>query len=146
MKRSLAIDTTTSLLVLLFSYTAISKLISIDSFELVLSKSVLIGRGANLVARAVPLTEVAIVLLLIFPATKRIGLYASLILLTLFTLYLIYMLIYAPTLPCSCGGIIKSMSWPAHLVFNMGFIVITAVSLYLDRKTCLPANQAFVRA
>lgn len=117
------------LLIFLFAYTGSSKLLDSKGFAAVLSKIPLIGRGAGIVAILLPLAELLIVLLLLFEKTRLTGLYASLALLLLFTVYLVYMVLAVPHLPCSCGGVISSMSWKQHVVFNVVFIVLTVIGI-----------------
>jgi hypothetical protein len=130
MKRIVTTELISSLLIFLFGYTAISKLLSIDRFEAVLEQSPLISSGAALLSWQIPLAELSIVLLLIFSATKRLGLWASVLLLSVFTVYLVYMVLFSPHLPCSCGGVISTMSWPVHIGFNVVCIGLTVVGLH----------------
>jgi putative oxidoreductase len=37
-------------------------------------------------------------------------------------------------LPCSCGGVISSMSWKQHLVFNVHCIAINIVAINLFKR------------
>ena len=129
MKRIVTTELISSLLILLFCYTALSKLFSVAHFEAVLEQSPLISSGAALLAWQVPLTELCIVLLLFFPHTRVAGLYGSLLLLGLFTIYLVYMVLFSQHLPCSCGGVISSMSWPVHIGFNGVCIGATVVAI-----------------
>ncbi len=129
MKRIVTIDLISSLLIFLFGYTAISKLLSIHRFEAVLGQSPLISSGAPLLAWQVPLAELCMVGLLIFHSTRKIGLWASLVLLSLFTVYLGYMLFFTSNMPCSCGGVISFMSWKGHVLFNLFFIGLTSVGI-----------------
>jgi len=129
MKRIVTTEFISSLLVFLFGYTAISKLLSINLFEAVLEQSPLISSGAAMLAWQIPLVELFIVLLLIFSATRKMGLWVSAILLSFFTVYLCYMVMFTPQLPCSCGGVISSMSWKGHVLFNLFFIGVTVVGI-----------------
>ena len=117
------------LLILVFAYTGSSKLLDSKAFVAVLHEVPVIGRGAGVVAILLPLTELLIALLLLFEGTRLIGLYASLVLLLLFTVYLVYMVLVVPKFPCSCGGVISSMSWKQHVVFNAVFIVLTVIGI-----------------
>jgi hypothetical protein len=54
----------------------------------------------------------------------------------LFTVYLAWMIQFAAHLPCNCGGVISSMSWKQHIVFNtmvLGMILYGII--YYRRKT-----------
>lgn len=122
------------LLIFLFAYTASSKLIDSKAFATVLEQVPFIGWGAGVIAILLPLAELLIVLLLLFERTRLRGLYASLVLLSLFTVYLMYMVTFVPHLPCSCGGVIGKMSWRQHIVFNMMFVALTIISIRNIRK------------
>lgn len=117
------------LLVFVFAYTAGSKLMDSKGFVAVLEQVPLIERGAGVTAILLPLAELFIALLLIFEKTRLFGLWASLLLLVLFTAYLAYMILAMPHLPCSCGGVISKMSWRQHLVFNGVLIGLTVVGI-----------------
>ena len=121
-------------LIFLFAYTAGSKLIDSKGFIAVLSQVPLIGRGAGVVAILLPLAELLIALLLIFERTRLLGLWASLVLLVLFTVYLGYMVLFVAHLPCSCGGVVSRMSWRQHVVFNSGLIVLTMIGIRSMKK------------
>jgi putative oxidoreductase len=123
-----------SVLILLYSYTAMSKLIGYEVFEANLSRSPLMGPGANTIAWVLPAAELIVVLLLFFEATRKTGLYASLFLLVLFTSYLLYMILFVDNLPCSCGGVLSKMSWQQHIWFNLFFILLNVLALLAFRK------------
>lgn len=119
-----------SSLIFLYTYTAISKLADYASFLRVLEGSPLLGTGAGALAILLPLAELGVSLLLLFPRTRLAGLLGSFVLLVLFTSYLGYMVLYAPHLPCSCGGVISSLSWSGHMVLNGVFLALNLIALY----------------
>lgn len=125
MKRVLSADVPASLLILLFAYTALSKLFSFDRFLSVLRSVPVTAPGADVVAWTVVLIEAAIVLLLLFPPTRLKGLYGALGLLLVFTVYLVYMLLFVPHLPCACGGVIGALGWKGHVLLNVGLLGVT---------------------
>lgn len=129
MKKLPVVQITSSLLILLFAYTAISKLFIYRAFTRTLSESPLIHNGADTIAWLLPATELIVVLLLFFEGTRRVGMYASLLLLVLFTLYLLYMVLFVADLPCSCGGVLSKMSWQQHVFFNLFFIVVNLIGI-----------------
>lgn len=130
-KKKTVIEIITALFVLLFVYTATSKLANINGFISVLSRSPLIGNNAPLVAWGIPIIELIIALLLFLPGARKWGMYGSTILMLLFTGYLIYMIYFTPELPCSCGGVLKYMSWKQHLIFNIGFTILGSTGIWL---------------
>ena len=123
-----------AIFILLFTYTAFSKLLGFTAFKNTLAKSPLIGNYAAMLAVAVPLIELIIAVLLIIPQKRKLGLYASFTLMLLFTIYLGYMILFTSGLPCSCGGVLQQMTWPQHLWFNTGFTIVAAIGLRMHRK------------
>ncbi|HYE53970.1 MAG TPA: MauE/DoxX family redox-associated membrane protein [Chitinophagaceae bacterium] len=131
MKRRTVVEFISSLLVLLFVYTAVSKLLDYQTFKLQLSKSPFITDFASVTAWSLPAGELLVAAALMFGRTRLLGLYASLFLMTMFTAYIYAMLNYSYDLPCSCGGVLAKMSWTQHLWFNGGFVVLSIVGIVL---------------
>ncbi len=120
--------------VLLFIYTAISKLLDFENFGIQLAQSPLLSAYAGLIAPSVILTELLIVLLLCFKATRLTGLYGSFFLMIAFTVYIYLILNYSDFIPCSCGGIIEELSWTEHMVFNLVFAALASAGIVLVEK------------
>ncbi|MGE9310804.1 MauE/DoxX family redox-associated membrane protein [Niabella sp. CJ426] len=77
-----------------------------------------------------PAFESLTVLLLIIGRTRMLGLWFSLVLMFLFTGYVGLALIGIwEKLPCSCGSVIKSLSWKQHFIFNLSFLILSAYGL-----------------
>lgn len=132
--------------IFLFAYTATSKLFQPEKFKWAVSKSPLISPFTDMVVWGIPSLELAIVLCLLIPRTRRIGLYSSLCLMIIFTLYIGYMVVFTPKLPCSCGGIVQLMSWRGHLVFNSIFSGLAAWALWVDKHQNPIQTQALKSA
>lgn len=126
--REFIITSTSCLLILLWVYTALSKLMQLKISIAFLKKSPF-SPIAQQIAVLLPLAELAIAIALIIPSTKFSALRASLMLLVTFTLYIFYMLAFYPSRPCNCGGVINSLSWEQHIAFNLFFIIITSLSI-----------------
>lgn len=131
--RAFIFDCIAYLFVLLFLYTAINKLWKIDSFERVLHVMPLIGSAANFIAAFVPAAEILIGVMLLVPLSKRAGMLAAFILMLIFTLYLVFMVIYAKDLPCNCGGVLSNLSWQQHIIFNIIFISLAFLALRISK-------------
>jgi hypothetical protein len=129
MKRSTVVDIISSLLILLFVYTAVSKLLDYSTFKLQLAKSPFISQLASIVVWALPVGELLAAAALIFKPTRLLGLYASLFLMTMFTAYIWAMLNYSYDIPCSCGGILSKMGWEEHLWFNAAFVIVCIIGI-----------------
>ena len=118
------------LLVFLFVYASVSKLADIRTFTGDMNNQPFPAFLKPILVWAVPTTEITIVALLIFDTTRLAGLYASLILMIAFTFYTVVVLLhFFDYVPCSCGGVIKHLSWKQHLVFNLFFIGISIVGI-----------------
>jgi putative oxidoreductase len=134
MKKTMIADIISALLLLLFVYTAISKLITREAFEFVLFLSPSLREYAVFLSWALPVTELVVCVLLFLPATRLAGVYASGVLLLLFTLYLVWMLLFTSDRPCQCGGVLSSLSWPQHIIFNLFFLVLSVTGMVLYKK------------
>ena len=133
-KLILLADMISGLLLLLFLYTSISKLTDNVIFKNVLTASPLLKSYAGTIAWLVPCTEIAIAILLFIPRFRIKGLITSVILITLFTIYLLYMIAFTPNLPCSCGGVVQFLTWPQHIVFNLFFIFLSVAGIILYHR------------
>lgn len=134
LKKNTITEIISSLLIVLFMYTALSKLSAYDNFTAQLSKSPFITSYSNSIAWSIPAGEILISLLLVIKKTRLIGLYASFFLMSLFTAYLIIMLNFSYHIPCSCGGVLQYLSWNEHIVFNAFFIVIAGAGVLLKEN------------
>jgi hypothetical protein len=117
------------LLILLFAYTAASKMLTYPLFVVQIGLSPLLPAFAQKIAWVVPLIELLVALLLSVPSTLAIGLYCSWVLMVSFTLYVAAILTIASHVPCSCGGVLEALSWEQHLVFNA--IILALITLVL---------------
>lgn len=145
MRRKIIIEIVSSLLILLFMYAGVSKLLDYETFKVQLSKSPFITQFAGVLAWALPVGEIIVALTLTFGRTRLLGLYASLFLMTMFTTYIYAMLHYSYYIPCSCGGVLSKMDWNTHLWFNLGFVVLSIIGILL-RVNQYRVNQKFQQA
>jgi len=136
-KKTIVPDIIAALFILLFVYTAITKLIEHESFKTVLSQSPLIGINATILSWVLPILELFTATLLFIPALRKWGFASSLILMFLFTCYITFMILFARNLPCSCGGVISAMTWPEHLIFNIFFTTLAVVGLWVTYRNKL---------
>lgn len=120
------------LLIVLFAYTAFSKILAFGQFRFVLSSAPLIGKYAYEIALLIPTIELIIAVLLIVPRTSKVGLIGAASLLIVFTTYLLFIVFTVPNLPCSCGGAIQELSWKQHIAFNIFFVVLGIAGIYFQ--------------
>jgi len=134
MKSKIFTEVISFFLTLLFVYAATAKLLEYTVFKDQLSLVPLTAPYKNILAWLLPVVELGIAGALTVDNTRFYGLYASLILLIVFTGYIAGMLLSTSRLPCSCGGVISGLSWKGHLLFNLFFIAISIAGIVLKRK------------
>lgn len=143
MKRSLIINVITWFFVVLFVYTGIEKLIDYKLFTEELSLSPIAILLPFKLAWLIPLVELLIPVLLIRPVWRIKGLYASLILMAVFTAYLMIPNKSDALPSCGCGGIIENLSLKQHLVFNTTCVVL---SLFGIMEASLTESPTWLRS
>lgn len=141
MKKNLIVESSCLLLIVLFSYAAVSKITDYSNFKLQLGQSPFIEYFSPLLTWAVPIVELIAVGLLLFNRSKLAGLYLSLFLMTLFSAYIYAMLHYSYYIPCSCGGVLNKLDWREHLWLNLGFTIVCITGILAE---VLPRNKPFV--
>lgn len=128
--KRLIIDIVVLLLVILFLYTAVSKFVDFKGFTNDLNNQPFPNSFTPVLRWLIPITEITIVLTQLFEKTRLLGLYASFVLMSLFTIYTALVLFHVfDYVPCSCGGVIEHLSWPQHLVFNLIFVGMTIIAI-----------------
>ena len=131
---AIVIESISVLLIFLFVYAAISKIITHDLFVYTLSKSPLLKKINVGVSWIIPSSEILISLFLLIPRWRRTGLFFSIVIMILFTFYIGYMIAFTPQLPCSCGGVLKELTWRQHLLFNIFFTVVAFAGWFLSKR------------
>lgn len=135
MKHSTTIEIIAISFMILLLYTGISKLMEYPVFKEQIAASPVLKPFAPWIAWGLPLTELIVAVLLFLPRWRLKGLYTALGLMLLFTGYIITILSFSEHLPCSCGGVLESLSWKAHLVFNSVFIILALTGIFLERQS-----------
>jgi hypothetical protein len=125
-----------------------SKFLDYDKFvfQMRLAPVPLMKIFASFLGWVVPAIEMVIAISLtvgfFYPAIKTKGLYASVMLLSTFEIYIGIMLLSGSDLPCTCGGIISNMGWKEHLFFNAFFIIGGILSIkYLQKHKASGLNE-----
>jgi putative oxidoreductase len=147
MKRIPIANIVSVLLLLLFTYTATSKFLDYDRFvfQMKLAPVPLMKWVAPILGWLIPAIEtllvVGITTCFFIPKVKVISLYASVVLLSAFEIYIAIMLLSGSQLPCTCGGIISQMGWGQHLLFNAFFIAMGFISVRFKKINSSAALQ-----
>ncbi len=131
-KRAL-FETACLLLLLLFVYTGSSKLLGVDRFREQLGLVPGLAHWAPLLSVMIPVAELLAGVLLVFPGTRRRGLWAASVLMGIFSIYVgVILLGPAAARPCACGGVLRQLGWRAHFWFNLFFTILAWASLYFS--------------
>lgn len=139
------LDISAFLFILLWGYTAISKIHEFDETLVQISQSPMIGEWAGFIAVILPIAELFLVVLLLMEKTKKTGLLLSLGMMTAFTTYIILMLNFSYHIPCACAGILShgiiwkgevvfKMTWERHIIFNLVFVIIGLANILFPHK------------
>lgn len=122
-------------LITLWVYAAVSKLETFEAFQQQLLRQPLPTWLTVQLAWGLPVVELTAALLLIFRRSRGVGLMLSFLLMLLFTGYVgLAVLGVWEELPCACGGVLSSLGWREHLVFNGVYTLVAGCGLYLWMK------------
>lgn len=119
---------------LLFVYASVSKIMDFERFRVQLSQSPILSAFAAWISWAVIGIELLIAALILYNKTRTIALFAALSLMSMFTAYIFIILHFSSFVPCSCGGILEKMTWEAHLIFNLFFVLMSIIALGLQNQ------------
>jgi uncharacterized membrane protein YphA (DoxX/SURF4 family) len=123
-QKNLIAEIVVILCILMFAYAAFSKLMDFGNFRQQLERSPYISNFAAMLVWLLPGTEILSAVMMIFPRTRKYGLYVFTLLMLAFTLYIAVMLLFSSNTPCICGGVISGLGWFYHMIFNLGFLAL----------------------
>ena len=147
MKKKIALEGIISLLILLYLYTGLTQLLAFKFFHGNIFNQPTFQWSKPLLVYLIPGAQLLIAAGLFFEKTRKLALWSSLGLLTIFTVYIILIIMNAlARVPCTCGGVISSFTWPQHLMFNILFLILNAVALVLRKKLFNDDDRAQVVA
>jgi len=128
---TLANQLSSLVLILLFIYTGLDKLIRWEASKNAFHNQTFPAELAEVLVYAVPISELLIALLLLLSVSRWWGFLSSILLLTIFTTYVGLIWVGAfPRVPCNCAGIIDQLGWGAHFALNLILIGFAVVGLH----------------
>ena len=134
-KRQVMLECISALLILLFLYASVSKFLDFKTFIKEMNNQPLPNSWTPFLVYFIPCSEILLSVALIFERTRLLGLYGSLVLMGLFTIYAILILVHVFSyVPCSCGGVIKRLTWRQHLILNLFFVTLSIVGVIAQRR------------
>ncbi|OJZ01252.1 MauE/DoxX family redox-associated membrane protein [Sphingobacterium sp. 40-24] len=117
------------ILILIWAYTFASKIFDFDTFNRQIKGAYLLSAGGAVLPFVLQAIHLVIVIMLLNKNWRRLGLLTSLSVLTIYTAYLIYILKFAPSIPCSCIAVFRGMNWNDQLYFNFIALSINIIGL-----------------
>ena len=134
-KKQVLLECISALLILLFLYASLSKFMDFRTFIKEMNNQPLPNSWTPFLVWFIPCTEIAVSIFLIFERTRLLGFYGSLVLMGMFTIYALLILFhFFPYVPCSCGGVIKRLTWPQHLVLNLFYVALSFCGVLIQRR------------
>ena len=123
------------LLILLWAYTGLDKLVDWDNSTKAFYNQVFPTHLSKILGYVVPLSELLIAGLLCINKSRWWGFLASNLVLTVFTTYIGLIWVGAfPRVPCNCAGILETLSWATHFWLNCFFLLLGILGLYHIKK------------
>ena len=135
MKKNILVDIITYFFILLFVYTGAAKLSEVHLFREQMLSSPFLGPLAGIFTWALPIGELLLAIALFIPRFRLKALYATLILMSLFTIYVVAIFFLDNHLSCSCGGIIEELTPKQHIFFNSACVILSTLAIALDRRS-----------
>ncbi len=113
-----------------FIYAAVTKIIAPFEFQVKLLKSSYLPVAAvPVISWILPLGEGTAVALMLFKESARLGWMLIYTLMIFFNGHLLILHEIAPAAPCSCGGLLESISLTEHLIMNLLITIFAAYKL-----------------
>ena len=124
-------------LIFFFTYSALGKLLDLESFQTVIKNLPLIGQSStvSIIGYLTPFAELIVALLIAIPRSRYIGLLAAVPVLLLFTSFIVYILFLNPDSSCSCIKPISILTRGQQLYVNGGFILLLLITLKIRKRT-----------
>lgn len=142
MKREFLRDAIAFLLVLLFVYTAFSKILGASEFRKQMFNQPLPAWVKPVLVYAIPSLELVASILLMIVSVRIWGFVLSSALMITFTIYVgLVLLGQFDYTPCSCGGIVSTLSWRGHLIFNVVFTVLALIGTAISVRSNNPFQK-----
>lgn len=124
-----------ALLILLWVYTVISKWGNHQAFYRQLSWNPTTTGYQDILFYVLPGFELLAALFLLLKPMLWYGLILSAGLMFVFSAYVFYVIFIDPTkATCTCGGVLSAMTWKQHLIFNISYLLLSCIGIYLYKE------------
>ncbi|HVU94836.1 MAG TPA: MauE/DoxX family redox-associated membrane protein [Puia sp.] len=133
MKKQITLEITGGLIILLFAYASLSKILNFAHFINEINNQPLPNEWTPFLAYTIPAIEIVIVVLLVVPPWRMWGFLLSALFMAVFTVYAAVILMNGFSyVPCSCGGVIELLNWKQHLILNIVFLFLSLLGSWLS--------------
>lgn len=122
--------------ILFWLYSAGFKLYNFETFKQEMHSQVFSNGISNLLSYVIPAFEMMIAALLVYSATRLLGMTLSFLLMLIFTTYVGLALLDAYRyMPCNCIGLLgENAGWGTNFILNLFIAIVAAVGLILTFK------------
>lgn len=127
--RTLITETIIFLLLLTWAYTFASKALGFANFKMQINSAYLLSSLGSTLPYIIQVVHLSIVVLLIKKSWRKTGLISSLSVLLIYTAYVIYILKFAPSIPCSCISLFRGLNWDDQLLVNVVVVPLNIIGL-----------------
>lgn len=129
--RALYVDLVVWAAIFLFVFLGLSKFLNLNALRHDMLNQPIPYGLARVLMWLIPACEIMLSLILVFRRLRTVGLWGSFVLVLIYTLYTGLVLIhFFDYVPCSCGGILKFLSWSQNLVFDCIVLILVGLALY----------------
>ncbi|MVZ63764.1 MauE/DoxX family redox-associated membrane protein [Sphingobacterium humi] len=133
--RNILVEVIAALLIAMFAYASFMQLLHHHVFTGDINNQVFPNSTTPYLVWLIPMMGLLTAALLISKRTRKAGFYMSAGLLTIYTGYIILVLMKAfRYTPCSCAGVVEGFTWWEHFYFNLAFLVLSFAGIGLQRK------------
>ena len=134
-KRQVLLECISALLIMLFLYASLSKFLDFRTFIGEMNNQPLPNSWTPFLVWIIPCSEILICILVLLERTRLLGYWISFSFMSMFTVYSIMILLnFFGRIPCSCGGVIKRLTWKQHVVLNLFFVALSIGGVILQRR------------
>ena len=134
-KRQVLLECISALLIMLFLYASLSKFLDFQTFIGEMNNQPLPNSWTPFLVWIIPCSEILICILVLLERTRLLGYWISFSFMSMFTVYSIMILLnFFGRIPCSCGGVIKRLTWKQHVVLNLFFVALSIGGVILQRR------------
>ncbi|MDO6433310.1 hypothetical protein Q4E93_22050 [Flavitalea sp. BT771] len=132
-KKQIILEIAGGLIILLFTYASLSKLLAFRHFIQALNNQPLPKAWTLPLAYGILTAEITTIMMLVIPSSRKWGFVLATLVMLMFTSYTSIILLHTFSyIPCSCGGVVELLSWKQHLVLNVLFLAVSILGSRLS--------------